>query len=355
MSGTAAGPVELEAVLRNAARRPVHAYMFVGPPGSGKMAAAKYFAAMLQCSGGGADGCETCERVLRGRHPDVFVFEREGVSLTIDQAREVSRLSARTSTEGGPTVVVLPEVHLARDAAPALLKTIEEPSGHTVFVVLADFVPAELVTIASRCVVIEFPPLSEDRVVATLVSQGVERAGAEQAARLAGGRLDRARLLAEDPGALARYEAWRSVPGRLDGSGATIASLVQELLALLEESATPLLARQAGEMEQLVSGNTAAVGKAPTAVARSASKLGTADLEARHKREQRRQRTDELRAGLAALAGAYRDRAVSGAVVAGAAAEAVRLIDGFSADLAYNPGEQLGLQALLVRLERVYR
>lgn len=311
------------------------------------------FAAMLQCAGGGEDGCETCERVWNGRHPDVFVFEREGASLTMDQAREVSRLSARTSSEGGPTVIVLPELQLARDAVPALLKTIEEPSGRTVFVVLADFLPPELVTIASRCALIELPLLSEGQVVAALVADGVAEPEAVQAAILAAGRLDRARLLAGDPDAVARYEAWRSVPARLDGSGSTVAALVDELLALLKNSASTLLARQQSEMEELVSANTAAIGKAPAALSRSTGKLGTVELETRHKREQRRQRTDELRAGLAALAGAYRDRAVSGVISAGAAAAAVRAIDGFSADLAYNPGEQLGLQALFVRLGRV--
>ena len=78
-----------------------------------------------------------------------------------------------------------------------------------------------------------------------------------------------------------------------------------------------------------------------------------ARLEERHRREQRRQRTDELRTGLAALAGAYRDRAVSGTLSPARAAEAVGLIDGLSADLVYNPGELLAVQALLVRLDRL--
>ncbi|HET9059228.1 MAG TPA: hypothetical protein VFN61_04850 [Acidimicrobiales bacterium] len=353
MTADAFVPPAVLAQLRACAARPVHAYLFVGAPGSGKRAAATQFAAMLQCANGGEDACETCERVWNGRHPDVFVFEREGASLTMDQAREVSRLSARTSTEGGPTVIVLPELQLARDAVPALLKTIEEPSGRTVFLVLADFLPPELATIASRCALVEFPPLNEAQVAAALVAGGVSPAEAHQAAALAGGRLDRARLLAGDPEAVARYEAWRSVPAKLDGTGATVAALVDDLLALLKKSASTLTARQQSEIEELARANSGAVGKVPASVSRAAGKLGAAELEARHKREQRRQRTDELRAGLAALASAYRDRAGTGAIAAGAAAEAVSVIDGFSADLAYNPGEQLGLQALFVRLGRI--
>jgi DNA polymerase-3 subunit delta' len=84
-----------------------------------------------------------------------------------------------------------------------------------------------------------------------------------------------------------------------------------------------------------------------------AARAGARDLEERHRREQRRQRTDELRTGLAALARAYRDRSAAGALPADRAAAAVALVDGLSADLAFNPGEQLALQALFVRLDRL--
>ncbi len=82
-------------------------------------------------------------------------------------------------------------------------------------------------------------------------------------------------------------------------------------------------------------------------------RAGISEQDERHKREQRRQRTDELRSGLAALARAYRDRAVTGALPAPQAGQAVRLIDSLSADLAFNLGEQLAVQALLVRLDRL--
>ncbi len=339
--------------LRAAIRRPVHAYLFVGPPGSGKRLAAQCFAAMLLCPGGGEDGCATCRRVMAGAHPDVFVLEREGAAMTIDQAREVTRTAARTSVEGGPCVVVLPELHLARDAVPALLKTVEEPAGQTVFLALADFVPPELVTVASRCQLVTFRSLGDAEVADALRAEGVGVEVAEAAARAAGGRLDRARLLARDPSVAQRWEAWQSVPGRLDGSGATVAVLVDELLGLLKASAAPLLARQAAELEELAEASARDMPKVPGRMAQAVAKAGARELDERHKREQRRQRTDELRAGLAALAAAYRDRAGSGSMAPEHAARAVALVDGFSADLAYNPGEQLALQALLLRLEHL--
>jgi DNA polymerase-3 subunit delta' len=102
-----------------------------------------------------------------------------------------------------------------------------------------------------------------------------------------------------------------------------------------------------------VAANPATSQTTPGKSAQAQAKAVARELEERHKREQRRQRTDELRTGLAALAGAYRDRAVSGALPIGQVAEAVALIDGLSSDLAFNPGELLALQALLVRLDRL--
>ncbi|MGH9106086.1 MAG: ATP-binding protein [Acidimicrobiales bacterium] len=339
--------------IRAAAAKPVHAYLLVGPPGTGKMMAARAFAAMLLCPGGGEDGCDVCRRAAEGAHPDLVVVEREGAALSIEQAREVTRVTAHSSVEGGRTVVILPDLHLAADAAPALLKTMEEPPGHVVFLALADFVPPPLATVASRCARIDFVPLSEPEVAGALVAEGVPAAKAASVAALAGGRLDRARLLASDPGAEERRRAWEVVPARLDGSGATVAALVDELTELLKASAEPLAARQEAEMSAVLERTQHELGSAPQRLAQNAVRSAARSLEERHRREQRRQRTDELRNGLAALARAYSERAASGRMGAARAAQAVALIDALSADLAFNPGEQLALQALFVRLERL--
>jgi DNA polymerase III subunit delta' len=339
--------------LRAAAAKPVHAYLFVGPAGSGKLAAAREFAAMLLCPNGGDDACDTCRRVREGTHPDVIFFEREGAALSIDQAREVSRIAVRSSLEGGRQIVVLPDLHLARDAVPALLKTIEEPPLHTVFIALAEFVPPELVTIASRCVRVEFRPLTDQEIIGALVADGVPEERAALVATLAGGRLDRARLLASDEDAESRRRAWETLPARFDGSGATVALLAEELVDMLKRSAHPLTLRQEAEVAELLEANTVLGHTGPGRAAQGPAKSVARELEERHRREQRRQRTDELRTGLAALAGAYRDRAVSGVLPIGQVADAVGLIDGLSADLAFNPGELLAIQALLLRLDRL--
>jgi DNA polymerase III subunit delta' len=341
--------------LRAAAVRPVHAYLLVGPPGTGKRSAAVSFAAALLCPNGGDGTCDVCRRVLSGVHPDLVVIDREGPFITIDMAREIGMAAARSPLEGDRKVLLLSDFHLVREAGPALLKTIEEPPPSTVFVITAEFLPPELVTIASRCVQIDFRPLSVATVAEALRATGVEADKALELAAAADGRLDRARLLARDPEFGVRRKAWQAVPSRLDGTGGTAVAIAAELVALLERSVGPLRERHAAEVADL----EARIARANEVTGRSGgkrpAKTGAKELEERHKREIRRQRTDELKAGMAALAGVYRDRMASGgpAPAVADAAESVRVIQELYANLAYNPNELLQLQALFVRLGRL--
>ncbi|MDP8975851.1 MAG: hypothetical protein M3N28_05705 [Actinomycetota bacterium] len=327
--------------LRAAIRAPVHAYLLVGPGGTGHRELAASFAAGLVCKEGGCGHCERCRRALAGTHPDVIVRERAGPFITVDDARQIARLASLSPVEARRKVLVLVDFHLVRDAAPALLKTIEEPPATTVFVVLADQVPPELVTIASRCVRVELSPLPAARIVEALVGEGVEAAVAEEAAAASNGRLDRARLLASDEGFAARRAAWRDAPLRLDGSGSAVATLGEELMASLETVLEPLEQRQAVELAEAEER------------ARLYGQRGSArrDLEARHRREQRRLRTDELRFGLATLALPYRER-LAGGRDPKACLEALDAIAAANEALVRNPNETLLLQALLVRLSR---
>jgi len=332
--------------LRAAARAPVHAYLLVGPPGAGKRTAARAFAAALLCPRGGCGECDVCARALAEAHPDLLVVEREGASISIGQAREIRRLALRTPNEGARKVLVLADFHLVSDAGPALLKVIEEPPPSTVFVILAEHLPPELVTIASRCVQIRFRGIDPHFLVQLLVAEGTEPVVAEEVARASGGRLDRARLLASDPGFGARREAWRTLPFRLDGTGATVAVLAGELVALLGQAAVePLQAGQAAELAAL-----------EARVERSGERgAGRAALADRHKRELRRLRTDELRFGLATVAQCYRDALVAHAADARACLVAVEAIQDTAEALVRNPKEDLLLQALLLRLPPLRR
>jgi DNA polymerase-3 subunit delta' len=329
------------AQLRPAARAPVHAYLFVGPPGSGRRTAARAFAAALLCPQGGCGLCDICTRVLNEVHPDLVVVEREGAFITVAQAREIQRLALRTPNERPRKVLVLTDFHLVREAAPTLLKIVEEPPESTLFVILADHVPRELVTIASRCVRVDFAALAPSLIAAVLEAEGADPTVSADVAASAGGNLDRARLLASDPGFTARRAAWGAVPCRLDGTGATVALVAAELVELLAAAAVgPLEARQAAERAAL-----------EERVARSGERgAGRRDLADRHRRERRRLRTDELRFGLAVLSAAYRDALVEGSADPRACAEAVEVLRAASENLVRNPSESLLLQALLVRL-----
>jgi DNA polymerase III subunit delta' len=351
------GQPQAVSLLRTAARRPVHAYLVVGPPGLGQRALVRGFAAALLCPDGGCGHCDVCDRARRGVHPDLVEVERAGPFVTVDDARRVVRLAQRRPLEGRRQVVSVADAHLARLAVPVLLKTLEEPAGPTVFVLLADFVPDEMATLASRCVRIDLRPVPPHELGALLRARGVPEELAGELADAAGGSVERAQLLAADPGLVARRTLWRSVPTRLDGTGAAAASLAAELLASAEDAVQPLRDRHHDELEEL----------APASEQRG--ERGTArrkEIEDRHQREERRWRTDELRAGFAVLAAAYRDRLVSTAAGeteaegAGrvherlsALCRAIDVVERSSAELVRNPNESLLLEAMLVRLSAV--
>jgi DNA polymerase-3 subunit delta' len=332
------------AQLRAATTRPVHAYLLVGPPGLGQRAMARGFAAMLLCPRGGCGQCEVCRRVLSGVHPDLVEVERAGAQLSVGDAGELVRLAQRKPLEAARQVLVVSDLHTAERAAPVLLKTLEEPAGESVFVLFADFVPAELATVASRCVRIDLTPLTPEALAAVLESEGVAVERAMELAVAAGGSPERARLLAGDAHLAARRALWHSVPARLDGTGATAAALAAELLASADEATEPLRAHHAQDIDQLAADAEAAGLRAIP---------GRKSVEDSQRREERRWRTDELRAGLAVLAGAYRDRMTAADQRLPALHGALAAVEEATRELIRNPNELLMLEALMVRLSAV--
>lgn len=338
--------------LRAAARRPVHAYLFNGPSGSGRRTAARAFAAALLCPQGGCGHCGVCRRVLEGTHPDVVMVERSGAALGVEEARSLVGLSQRRPFEARRQVLVVLDAHLALRSAPALLKTLEEPPPTTVFVLVASAVPPEMVTIASRCVQIEFQPLRPGDIAQWLITRGVERDRALEVAAGAGGDIERARLLAEDPGHAQRVALWRSVPDALDGTGAKAAEMARQVLAAAEAGVEPVRAQHARELE--------ALGQQAKAMGERGIPRRKEITDRQH-RQERQWRTWELRSGLGVLARSYRDRlvdAVRGGHGAPAATRteaaeyqrAAALVATTAASLARNPNELLALEALFVQL-----
>lgn len=338
------GQVRAREILQSSIAKSVHAYLFVGPAGTGKLAAARSFAAALVCPFGGCGDCAYCRDALRQIHPDITVFERQGASISVDEARDISLVAQRSPNVASRQVLILTDFHLVAGAAPALLKTIEEPPSTTVFIVIADALPASLITIASRCVTVPFHLVSTDDISRALAAEGADALLAVSIAAASLGNIDRARLLVGDEGFRERQARWRSVPERLDGTGASVAQTVTDLMASTEEIVTVVVTRQAREIEGL-----------EEVAKRSGDRRvpGLKSIEDRHRREQRRVRTDELRSGLATLSSVYLARLSAPQIATrriGPLEEALAAIDEAAKYLVRNPNETLLLQALLSKL-----
>jgi DNA polymerase-3 subunit delta' len=332
-------------MLRGSLRAPVHAYFFVGPRGTGRRDASIAFAAALLCPNGGCGECASCKEALAGRHPDLSVIERVGASILVDQAEQVVYTALRSPRASRYQVLVLVDFDLVDEAAPMLLKTIEEPPDTTVIIITGETVPRSFVTIASRCVHVPFKPLDVGSVIEVLTAEGVEIATATSVAEAAGGHLDRARLLARDPGFVERLHRWRTIPSRLDGTGARVVELADELVASANEPLEVVRERQAEEIAVL---QEEAERRGEKAIP------GRAALEARHKRELRRVRTDELRAGLDALLSVYRERLLAPAVSEQrmrTTLAAMGVIDEAATRLSRNVNETMLMQWLLLHLD----
>jgi DNA polymerase-3 subunit delta' len=335
------GQPDAVTVLRYAAGAPVHAYLFLGPRGSGKRAAARAFAGELLAAGAGPDDAARHRRLAAAeQHPDLVLVAPEGRSLRRVEADVIILEGSRSPIEGARKVIVVDRFHTAEpEAAASLLKTIEEPPPTAVFVLLSEELPPEHVTIRSRCVVVEFVAVSTEAIAALLEAEGVAADLAAEIARAAGGNADRARLLAADERFAARRRAWQEVPDELDGTGAAVGRLVDGLRALIDDAQVPLLERHTRESAELATWEEQFGTRGS----------GRKQLDEKHKREVRLLREDEIRMGFATLAARYRDALLDDRHAAAAIAALDRLTTATEA-LQRNPNEALQLEALFVDL-----
>ena len=169
-----------------------HAYLFFGPAGVGKRTVARRFGAALVAGGDAAAE----DRARRGLHPDLAEVRPEGAFTTIGQVREILRLASGRPFEGARRVFILEADTLNVQAANALLKTLEEPEGEAVFVLLAGSREGVLPTILSRAQAVRFNPVPVAEVEEFLRGRGVEEP--ELAAALGRGSVGLALRYAED-------------------------------------------------------------------------------------------------------------------------------------------------------------
>lgn len=350
-SGIVGQPRALEA-LRRAAVRPVHAYLLVGPRGSGVEEGARALGAALVEAAGDP-------RIARGRHPDVVEFRPSANEYSVERDVRGGVLPEihAAPIEGPRKCVVLFEAERLNDpSANALLKSIEEPPPRTVVIVVTDSADALAITIRSRCQRIDFGALSDELVVESLLADGVPADAARLAASLAGGRLDRARTLA---GPLAPLRlAFADAPARVTGYGATVLDLATGLGAALDDAVAALEAAQTRDLAE-ADAEAERLGYAT----RTAQAMRRRLVEAQ-KRTLRRARTEALLEGIAAIESVYRDalapdaapRNLDRAPLRVGAREAARALDVCAAtrrSFTFNPTEGLLLEHLLLHLPPV--
>ena len=194
--------------INNNSQEMTHAWLFTGPPGSGRSNAALAFAAALVCKSGGCNNCTDCKTAIKGVHADVELIKTEGLSIKIDEVRELITRASWSPSVGSYRVVVIEDAdRLTESAANALLKAIEEPGLRTVWLLCAPSATDVLPTIRSRTRSLVLRTPSTSAVAALLEAESVSPSMANFAARASQGHIGRARHLANNSEARSRREA----------------------------------------------------------------------------------------------------------------------------------------------------
>ena len=197
----------VEQLRRSAASgRSSHAYLFLGGAGAGKRLIANTFAKALQCEGEKrpCDSCKSCHAFNHGNHPDVIYFQplKNGKTYTIEDVREqlLETVDLKPFQYEKKIYIIEKADTLNIQSQNALLKTLEEPPAHAVFLLLAERAEAFLPTILSRVVVMKIRPLSAETIADYLMQAGHLAEESHILSAYAQGRIGQALELAEDEG-----------------------------------------------------------------------------------------------------------------------------------------------------------
>jgi DNA polymerase III subunit delta' len=286
-----------------------HAWLFTGPPGSGRSVAARAFAAALLCENGGCGVCPSCRQVRAGTHADLLLVRPEGLSYGVKQTRDLV-LRAAGAPAGGRWLVVLFEDadRCTEQAANALLKAIEEPVPRTVWLLCAPSAEDLVTTIKSRCRVVTLRVPPSEAVARVLAERdGIDHDRALAAARAAQGHVGRARRLVTDPSAAARRAAVLQVPVQATSLGPALA--VAAALVKSAEDEAKSVTEQLDEPEREALRQAFGEGSTGKGVAKAMRGVAGAmkDLEDRQKSRATRVKRDTLDGALLDLAAFYRD------------------------------------------------
>ena len=291
-----------------------HAWLFTGPPGSGRSVAALCFAAALQCTSDGVPGCgqcRACTTTMAGTHADVRCVIPEGLSIGKKEALDIVAAASRRPGTGRCQIVVIEDAdRLTEEAANTLLKVVEEPPPSTVFLLCAPSVDPEdiSITLRSRCRHVALVTPTVGAIAQVLMdTDGLAEDDAYWAAAVSGGHVGRARRLATDPEARDRRS--RALALARDAATPSRAyAAVEELVASAEgESRALNVGRDEAETEEL----STALGAGGTGKGTAGALRGSAgalkELEKRQKSRQTRSSRDALDRALIDLATYFRD------------------------------------------------
>ena len=282
-----------------------HAWLFTGPPGSGRSNAAIAFAAALQCEQGGCGSCHSCHEVAVGTHPDVRVTRTEKLSIGVDEVRDLVRSAALSPAGRRWQIMIIEDAdRLTEQACNALLKAIEEPTPRTVWLLCAPTVEDVLPTIRSRTRLVVLATPSSAEVAEFLVrTDEVDRTTAVHAARASQGHIGRARALARDPDTRGRRRQVVQFPARLTNLGACM-NAATTLNDLAKEEADALTGQHDGREREELDRAYGVVerGRRPREYAPALR-----DLEKSQKTRAKRRHLDVVDRGLMDLVSVYRD------------------------------------------------
>ncbi|MGY1840092.1 MULTISPECIES: DNA polymerase III subunit delta' [unclassified Modestobacter] len=354
--GQPAVVAELQAAIANPAAM-THAWLFTGPPGSGRSVAARAFAAALQCPAGGDGTCHECRTVLAGSHADVHRVVPEGLSIGVAEVRQIVRTAGRAPSGGRWQVVVVEDAdRMTEQAANTVLKMLEEPPPRTVFLLCApslhpDDVP---VTIRSRCRVVALRTPRAEAVAEVLTRRdGIDPALAAWSAAAAGGHVGRARHLARDESARLARKAVLDIPLSLVSLAACLNAADDLVGAAKEESDRTTAEVDAVETDAVkASLGVGARGPGVAAASRGAGQLK--ELEKRQKSRATRLGRDSLDRALVDLAALYRDALVISSA-GGAADPGVPLAHPDRRADAVELARRIGAEGALRRIDAVLR
>ena len=283
-----------------------HAWLFTGPPGSGRSTAARAFAAALQCNEGGCGVCASCHTVLGGTHADVEIVNTRQLSIGVDDTRALVARAARHPSGARWQIMLIEDAdRLTERAGNALLKAIEEPTPRTIWLLCAPALEDVLPTVRSRCRHLSLRTPSTAAVTDVLVRRdGIDPAMASFAARAAQGHIGRAKRLATDEDARLRRTDVLRLPQLLNDLGAALeaaAALVKAATEEAQETGSPVDLDETEQLRRALGAGTTGRGMVSGAAAQ------LKELEKQQKARATRLKRDALDRALVDLASFYRD------------------------------------------------